>query len=157
VIVAMTMHMSGGRHDDRPWPPAWTEFEVPDWEGAELVRARLAVFVRDSVPPPPAAPAAPVVSEPSATAHGPVAQAKLGAEVEVPVEVAADIWEPLPPVSEVTGQETVRESGQDVPEPPAPSAPKQAWISYAVSQGAPADRAAAMSKADLMSRYGGRL
>ena len=40
---------------------------------------------------------------------------------------------------------------------PASSDPKTAWIEYAVSQGADEAEAARMSKADLQSRYGGRL
>lgn len=44
-----------------------------------------------------------------------------------------------------------------VAETPAPGDPKQAWVDYAVASGAGPDEAAAMTKADLMSRYGGRL
>jgi hypothetical protein len=32
--------------------------------------------------------------------------------------------------------------------------PKQAWVDHAVEQGAPADEAAAMTKADLIEKYG---
>jgi hypothetical protein len=45
----------------------------------------------------------------------------------------------------------------EVPEPPRPADPKQAWVDYAAGQGMDPETAAAMSKADLMSRYGGRL
>lgn len=45
-----------------------------------------------------------------------------------------------------------------VPDAPGPSAPKQAWIDYAVNvRGADVHAASQMTKADLMSRYGGRL
>jgi hypothetical protein len=40
---------------------------------------------------------------------------------------------------------------------PSPSAPKQYWIDWAIAQDADPEQAAAMTKADLMSRYGGRL
>lgn len=40
---------------------------------------------------------------------------------------------------------------------PSPGDPKQAWIDYAVASGADVHEAGAMTKADLMSRYGGRL
>jgi hypothetical protein len=56
------------------------------------------------------------------------------------------------PVTSFLGDPGTAEAG-----PPAPSGPKQSWVDYAVSQGATADEAAAMTKADLMSRYGGRL
>jgi hypothetical protein len=54
------------------------------------------------------------------------------------------------------------EPDDDPPERPKPADPKQAWIDYAVSGAPVADRipepqASGMSKADLMSRYGGRL
>lgn len=78
MIVQMTVNMSGGRHDDRAWPPAWVDFEVPDWEGRDLVRSGIARFVRHSgtpSPPPVQEPSpAAVVSEPARTAHGPVSE-----------------------------------------------------------------------------------
>jgi hypothetical protein len=66
-----------------------------------------------------------------------------------PAEPAAD-----PGPGHVTAPVTV-----DVPRgsAPAPSAAKQEWVDYAVSQGADVHAAGNMSKADLMSRYGGRL
>jgi hypothetical protein len=41
--------------------------------------------------------------------------------------------------------------------PPSPHASKQHWIDYAVTRGEDPATAAAMAKADLMSKYGGRL
>lgn len=142
----MRIHISGGRHDDRPWPPAGGEIDVPDLEGHDLIRAGHAVFVRDSVPPPALEPAAPLVSEPSETAAGPTLQewddrilAAMKREVPIPEDQEALDAEP---------EEVLL---------PAPSAPKQDWIEYAVSQGADPEMAARMTKVDLMSRYGGRL
>lgn len=47
----------------------------------------------------------------------------------------------------------------DVPglpaERPAVNAPKTAWLGWAVAQGADQDDAAAMTKADLIEKYGG--
>jgi hypothetical protein len=42
-------------------------------------------------------------------------------------------------------------------EPPAPHDIKQKWIDYAVLCGENPDTARDMTKADLMSKYGGRL
>ncbi len=49
-------------------------------------------------------------------------------------------------------------NGKDENSAPAPSSPKQDWIDYAVREhGLDVHAAGAMTKADLMSRYGGRL
>jgi hypothetical protein len=42
------------------------------------------------------------------------------------------------------------------PVPPRPAAPKPEWVAFAVASGAAEDEANAMSKAELMERYGGR-
>jgi len=60
----------------------------------------------------------------------------------VPVKAAAKVPSPAP---ETAG------------EPPRPSDPKDAWVDYAASRGEDRATAAAMSKADLMSKYGGRM
>lgn len=146
MIIQMLIGYSGGRYDDRPWPSLGTDFEVPDWEGEGLIRVGHARFVRASdppaappAPPPPAppvlSPAGPVVSEPAATAAGPV--------TPEPAPEPAPGPEPEPEPEELPA--------------PGPADPKAAWIEYAISQGAKRDTAAAMTKADLMSRYGGRL
>ena len=67
MIVRMVYEMSGGRYDDRAWPPTWTDFEVPDEEGRGLVACGAAVFIASS-----AAPAAkPVVQAPAVKAPSP--------------------------------------------------------------------------------------
>ena len=45
MIIRMLSSMSSGRHDGRVWPPAGVNFEVPDWEGEDLVRGGNAVMV----------------------------------------------------------------------------------------------------------------
>ena len=62
----------------------------------------------------------------------------------------ATVTAPAPP-------DSPEPADHDVPEPPRPSDPKQDWVDYAAGQGLPRDKAEAMSKADLMSRFGGRL
>jgi hypothetical protein len=144
-VVAMVHQMSGGRYDDRQWPPPGFEFEVPDWEGEGLVRSNSAVKIRELKDDRPAyvTPPAPV-SLPSETAAGPVPP------------------EPAPEVVVSSGP-AASDSDSDVQEPPKPSDPKQDWMDYAVAEserrGAPIteDQAGARSKADLMSEYGGRL
>lgn len=73
------------------------------------------------------------------------------------------------PVAEVAGGHAATQAAVFAPEvpsaespgtgpPPAPGAPKQAWIDYAVTaHGADVHAASNMTKADLMSRYGGRM
>lgn len=135
--IEMVMHMSGTRANGEKYPPGFTPFLVEDWEGEHLIRGGCA---RQIAPPPgraqapvavpaPPAPEPPVPqSEPSPTAAGPEPQA---AEPEP---------EPEPDARR-----------------PAPSDPKQAWVDYAVAQGLDWDTASRMTKADLQSRYGGRL
>jgi hypothetical protein len=175
--IKMLTHISGGRADDRPWPPANTEIDVPDHEGKDLIRGRLALYVRPSDPPPPAPsppppgplpvpaePAAVMVSTPAQTAAGPVPPPEPDPEPEPEpdretvfrddVEKAV---EQLPSVPEPEPAADVPPDPEPAPEPPAPSDPKPAWIDYAVIRGADRGIATAMTKADLMSRYGGRL
>jgi hypothetical protein len=149
---------AGGRHDDRPWPPIGSELDVPAWEGQDLIRANHAVFLRwveEAVPDP--VPAVPVVSEPAQTAAGPLTEPVI---VPDPEPVIVPEPEPEPVIVPEPEPEPSRSVSDVPPEPaeaPAPSDPKQDWIDYAVSQGADAAEAARQTKADLMSRYGGRL
>jgi hypothetical protein len=142
-VVAMVQQQSGGRWDDRPWPPPGVEFEVSAEEGAGLVRSHTAVKIRELKADRPeyVTPPAPV-SLPSETAAGPV-----------PPDPAPEADASPGPAAPSDGVGDV----QDEAEPPKPGDPKQAWIDWAVGQGMDGERAGAMSKADLMSRYGGRL
>src|SRR5260370_30990013 len=79
MIVQMTLNMSGSRYDDRPWPPAWTDFEVPPWEGDGLIRAGMAKFIR--------------MAAKEAPLRGPDAET---ATVSVPAETAAGPPRPRP-------------------------------------------------------------
>jgi hypothetical protein len=66
----MIQQMSGPRHDGSDWPAFGAEFEVPDWEGPELVAGGLAVPVAEErkveVAAPPPDPAVEVRAEPAA-------------------------------------------------------------------------------------------
>jgi hypothetical protein len=145
--IVMSHGVSGGRADGRNWPPAGVPIEVPYGEGTDLLRGEHAVQVRPPEPPgpwaltPPAPPAPPpvtIVSEPAQTAAGPPQEKTL---------VQAAVPEPAPEP----------EPEPEQPESPKPGDPKQDWINYAIGQGADEAAAEAMTKADLMSRYGGRL
>jgi hypothetical protein len=165
-VVRMIDHISGGRWDGRDWPPAHGEIEVPDWEARDLIAGRLAVpaghGAGTSAGPAPQA-EVPAQHEPGAgTAAAPVpgTQQLPG----VPPPEVSPVTE-VSPVAEVPG-ETAPEPGPEPvpepepepePEPPAPHDVKQRWIDYAVLRGANPEAAAAMTKADLMSKYGGRL
>jgi hypothetical protein len=165
MIIAMTISMSGGRWDDRPWPGIGIPFEVPDEEGEGLIRWHHAVKIADSPEPVKEHVTAPApVSLPAETAAGPVPEALPAVEETPPVVKAAPDHEWYSPPDAVADEEPDPESPaavQDevpaVAEPPKPADPKQAWIDYAVVQGLDADAASAMTKADLMSRFGGRL
>jgi hypothetical protein len=174
MIIAMTITTSGGRHDDRPWPPAGVPLEVEDWEGEALVAQHNAVdltgqVTRDQLAPgsrlPETAyitPPAPV-SEPALTASGPVREDPPPEPREPPPDDPPGSHPASPPDELLREHLATDDDRQDSPpepvqdDPPKPADPKQDWIDYAVSQGMGADQAAAMTKADLMSRFGGRL
>ena len=129
--------LSGGRCDGRPWPPGGEMIDVPDWEAEHAVNAGWAYY---EDPPPEPEPEVVVVKAPE-----PV-------PVPVPEKAAAPVT-----VRAEAATAPAKAAEPDVPEPPRPSDPKQDWVDYAADRGMDPDKAAAMSKADLMSRYGGRL
>jgi hypothetical protein len=136
--VRVFISLSGGRHDGRVWPPLGpdgsAELDVPEWEMHDLVRAHHAEFLRWAEDPAEAAPEpVTVVSEPSATAAGPTGQS-----------------------GQFPGQSVEEQEQQEVLVP-APSALRQDWVAYAISQGEDAETAGRMTKADLMSKHGTRL
>lgn len=135
MIIQMAWQMSGGRYDDRPWPPPWTDFEVPDEEGRGLVSCGAATEVVREAP----AQAAPVKSAPAPSP---------------PVSPAGD--EDDDDEGEVPAESPVVTDGTTVPLP-APDDPKSAWIKYAVSLGFSQEEAGAMTLAHLKMAFGGRL
>lgn len=150
----MTAHMSGGRPDGSDWRdfPAGTEMDVADWEADELVRgAQVAVLIPGEPSEPVRLPGVPPGAQEDVTGTEPAAAADTAA-AEPGDDAGAATGEPGEPEAEPA----VAATGEP-PAAPVPSAPKQAWIDYAVAQGADPATAAAMTKADLMSRYGGRL
>jgi len=174
MLVRMLIHISGGRNGV-PWPPANETIEVPDDEGAGLIQAEIAVASgKDAKAVMDRLAEQPTPGHPSKLDARPPSQVegeKLAAEAAVEQENApAATEEPpgeLPSLApDVADQDEAGGAGNaedgaaepaPVAEAPGPSAPKQAWIDYAISTGASPDAAAAMTKADLMSRYGGRL
>lgn len=144
--VRMLVGVSGYRHDGERWPPPGGVIEVPDWEAGDLIRGQNAV-PHDQDDDKTALPA-PVVSESRPASQ---IEAEEGARDE-PAEAA-------PEHVTAGGAEGGEAAGTGPAEvtAPAPADVKQAWVDYAVSQGADPGQAAAMTKADLMSRYGGRL
>jgi len=151
--VRMLIGVSGERHDGRRWPPAGGEIDVPDWEADDLILGQNAMEAGAAAEPEPEPEPdpgpEPVAEIPPGTLAEPWPEQGTGVAAEAgltaePVVVAAD-----PPAEPEAVQPAVA---------PPPSAPKQAWIDYAVQAHAadPAE-AGAMTKADLMSRYGGRL
>ena len=142
--VRMRFQISGGRADGRDWPvvPPGV-IDVPDDEGADLVSTGKA----DEVP----APAGALVASPPAPP--PVEPPPAPPPVESPPAP--------PPVEPPPAPPPVPEPPAPEPEPglpePAPNDSKQAWIDYAVNQGASSGEAAQMTKAQLQQAYGGRL
>jgi hypothetical protein len=139
-------HISGGRWDGREWPPAGGEIDVPDWEGRDLITGRLAVLAQEQrarsmtegEPEPPSAPPEP-----------PPPEAPPAEETQVSAVTGVS------PLAETSMTSAGAPAGAG--EMPRPQDAKQAWIDWAVASGADPEQAAAMTKADLMSRYGGRL
>lgn len=134
--IEMVMHMSGTRANGDKYPPGWTAFEIADWEGEHLIRggcARQVPVPEWAVPKPPAPVKSAVAPETVAPARQP----------ELPQEPAPEAGPESAPAPE---------AGR-----PSPADPKQAWVDYAIAQGLDWDTASRMTKADLQSRYGGRL
>jgi hypothetical protein len=148
--VRMIVNLSGGGPGGRDWRdyPAGAALTAEDWEAEDLIRIGLAVPAPDAggegtlpEPEPPAVaetePGAAAGSEDTGispvTEVSPLAQTALTSAGALPPEPAAE------------------------PEPPAPGDVKQKWVDYAVARGENPDTAAAMTKADLMSKYGSRM
>lgn len=148
--IRMLIGVSGSRHDGRPWPAASGEIDVPGWEAEDLIRAQIAVDAGQADDEPVVPDPVPGESRPPSQIEGEeLAAAQYKPEPVAPPEVSA--------VAEVSPVAEVATGPEDPATAPAPNAPKQAWIDYAVSQGADVHAAGNMTKADLMSRYGGRL
>lgn len=153
MIIAMTVSQSGGRYDDRPWPGVGVAFEVTDEEGAGSVRGHCAVDLtgrvrREDLPAHLRLPGTEHVTAP--------------APVSLPSETAAGPADEPPAEPELPAEKTLVTPEPDVPDevaadPPKPADPKADWVAYAVSQGADPAAAEALTKIDLMSKYGGRL
>jgi hypothetical protein len=160
--IAMHSQISGGRADGTQWPWPHTPFQVPDAEGADLLRGGLGYRVDPPVtaPPPPEPERVPVVSRET------VFREDLN-EAVTGLAPGPEVTGGPPGDPEVTGQDAPygdpgspgdpAVSSALPPGPPRPADPKQAWVEYAVAQGTGEDEANLMTKADLMSRFGGRL
>jgi hypothetical protein len=164
MMVRMISQISGGRADGRIWPPANGLVEVPDAEGADLVRGAMAwpgdnfaaerleemgVVVPDYVGEPPADAEPAADGEPAAGEAEP-SEAAGPPDAEAGTEAAADGEAEAGPQSPPAADDPALLM-------PAPHDIKQRWIDYAVSQGEDPETARDMTKADLMSKYGGRL
>lgn len=185
VKIRMRHQISGARHDGRAWPPPDTDFEVPEWEAHDLFRGGHAdpagqaakdswkaeqerATADDRHPSKLNRDPRPVSQVEAETPGAELAGAMPEAEVRGTGE-GAEEGEPdggahragaesgMPAVVTGGAEEQGRPGPGSPDGAPAPSAPKQAWVDYAVSQGADVHAANGMSKADLMSRYGGRL
>ena len=129
--VQLRETLNTGRYDGRLWPPIYTDFEVPEWEGDRMIASGLAIKVAGPAQPPPAPPSA--SPEPVATIPEMVSEPSATGQPEIVPEPEIELSEP------------------------APGDSKQSWLDYAVSQGASPGEAATMTKAQLMQAYGGRL
>lgn len=153
--VRMIVSMSGGGPGGRDWRdyPEGSVLTTDDTEAQDLIRIGLAVTGPAGGQPGTSAAPAPVAAAPP----DPGPDAGAAAVPEPPARPDTGISR----VSEVSplAQAAVTSAGQvEAPaEPPAPGSPKQAWIAYAIARGEDPGKAAAMVKADLMSKYGGRL
>lgn len=174
--VRMLYYISGGRHDGTRWPDPQREspfIDLADWEGRDLIRGGMAVIAQERPAPvrayedepvPPAGTSA-VIRPEDSTVHEPAPSEPpvhrgLGApQPELSAELSSQVTPPpvSPPAQPAGIIETIAPGDAQSGEAPVPAAPKQAWIDWAITQGATEDGANGMTKADLMSRYGGRL
>lgn len=150
MIIHMTAPMSGGRIDDRPWPPPFTDFEVAEWEGRHLIASGVAVEVADRTPP----------SQQPGFGQG--ASDPQPGQDQGQQEGQEPPANPVPPdQSPVSEGQDLGQRGDPEPDlpaqPPQPADPKQAWVDYAISKGTPPDMANAWTKQRLMAEFGGRL
>jgi hypothetical protein len=157
--VRMVVGISGERHDGRRWPLAGTVITVPDWEAEDLIRGQNAVDAGQDDDEPAVPPPVPAQARPESQVEGERLAAQAAAEHAAWQETLPSPVAPpeVSAVAEISPVARVSAAEPDTGIAPPPSAPKQAWIDFAVSQGATADQAGSMTKADLMSRYGGRL
>ena len=130
--IHLISYISGGRPDGTQWPPAGYIFEVDDWEGDHLIRGGMAVKTERP--------------------QGIPERKKAEASEAPPVSAEGVVSQPSHTAAGPAGEEQ-----QAAPETPNPSDPRQAWVDYAISKGVAAAEIAKMTKADLQSRYGGRL
>jgi hypothetical protein len=130
--------------------------DVPDWEYDRCIAAGWAEHA-DPPAPPKAAKAPKKKPEPAVVA---VTVLEVNEAGHPTGNVA-----PAPPFNpdtvaklQAAEQKKAPEPAEEaVPEPPRPADPKPDWVDYAVTRGMAPEKAALLSKADLMSRYGGRL
>jgi hypothetical protein len=159
VWIKLISQRNGSRYDNREWPTPGEPFSVPEWEGEALTRIKEAVYTSDEE--------AANLSQPKVDSevvpldepiereyHGgqPVSSPKVSADVEPVVEENVE-----EPTEEVVAEEDTADEAVEEVTKPAPYASKADWVTYAVSQGHDADDASSLTKADLQSRYGGRL
>jgi len=155
MLVRMIFKISGGRADGRDWPDPRGEsgglIEVPDLEGADLVRGGMAQpgdnFAADRLRE-----MGVLTAVPESAAEEPAAEPEPAPEPAAEPDVAA-----APEAAAADAAAASGEAEAGPPSPPAPHDNKAKWIDYAVSQGEDPDTAPAMTKADLMSKYGGRM
>jgi len=134
--------LGDGDGEPAPWPEgvrpdSQVEAEAPVYEGEDLSEEEKAERAT-RVPG--------YTREDDGTAHG------IGAGRSPSMPAEADVT--LSPGQDVKVSAEESGDGSDVP---SPGASKQAWVDHAVARGASPDEANAMTKADLMSRFGGRL
>ena len=134
MIIRMFNQMSSGRHDGRPWPPPGVDFEVPDWEGRDLVDGGNAVMVSEKptpayVPPP-----------------------------DLPPSPEPQQWPPFEPGRLAGPAQPVPEPEPvlQAAEPPRPASPKAEWVAWAVRNGVSDEEASQLTKQQLMEAYGQR-
>lgn len=128
--VVMRFSISGGRADGRNWPDAGDPLVLGRDEAEDLIRGGMAYPHPDGY------------------------------------EVADDAVPPPSPEPGPPPPEPVQEAGPPQPEeagepavpagPPVAYAPKQAWVDWAMANGASEDEANMATKAQLMETYGER-
>ena len=97
--VQLRETLNTGRYDGRLWPPIYTDFEVPEWEGDRMIASGLAIKVAGPAQAPPVPPSRPLAPEPVATIPEMVSQPSATGQPEIVPEPEIELSDRRPRVT----------------------------------------------------------
>jgi hypothetical protein len=143
----MLMTMSGGRYDNRPWPPYYGTIDVPQWEADQLIGGQNAEYADE----PELDRGYNVLETPD-----PGWEAKLKGE-EPEKNLPETMLQPVSGdfLDDVDDDDFERdEPVKQKMQRPAPADNKAAWVEWAIANGANGNQASSQTKVQLISEYG---